>query len=224
MNLELISFKICPFVQRTVITLLLKDIPHKVTYIDLSSPPDWFQQLSPFGKVPILKVNDDLVIFESAIINEYLNDLASAKLLPSDPLERAINRCWIDFGTNLTLDFSTLIHAGSSDEFDSTLSILKNKFDRLEDKLANGPWFNDENFSLVDIAYAPLFMRSNILNLGDLIYPPGKYPKISAWAQQLLSLPELSKSVVSDFNEIFINHIINKAPYAARRMGVKESR
>ena len=74
MSLELIGFKICPFVQRAVITLLRKDVPYKVTYIDLSSPPVWFNKISPFGKVPVLKINEQQVVFESAIIDEYLDE------------------------------------------------------------------------------------------------------------------------------------------------------
>ena len=81
MKLELISFKICPFVQRAVITLLHKNIPHEISYIDLASPPDWFQNMSPFGKTPVLNVDDQHVIFESAIIDEFLDDTSYIKLI-----------------------------------------------------------------------------------------------------------------------------------------------
>jgi len=91
MSLELISFKICPFVQRAVITLLYRQIPYTLTYIDLGAPPDWFKAISPFGKVPVLKVDDEHVIFESAIIDEYLNDVFTANLLPSDPLHYVLS-------------------------------------------------------------------------------------------------------------------------------------
>ena len=70
---ELISFKLCPFVQRSVIVLLEKEAPFDITYIDLSNPPDWFKAISPMGKVPVLKV-DDTVLFESAVIMEYLDE------------------------------------------------------------------------------------------------------------------------------------------------------
>lgn len=57
-TIELVSFKICPFVQRSVIALNEKNIDYKITYIDLASPPDWFNEISPLGKVPVLKVDD----------------------------------------------------------------------------------------------------------------------------------------------------------------------
>ena len=101
--------------------MLYKNIPHTITYIDLASPPDGFKQISPFGKVPVLKVDDQHAIFESAIINEFLNEISSAELLPDEPLARAINRSWIDFSTNLMLDFSGLIHSVDADGYNNEL-------------------------------------------------------------------------------------------------------
>ena len=220
MKLELVSFKICPFVQRAVITLLYKDIPHNITYIDLSSPPDWFKQLSPFGKVPVLKVDDEHVIFESAIIDEFLDEICPGNLLPSDPLQRAIDRSWIDFGSSVILDFSGLIHSVDADKFDSKLQVVKNEFDWLEKKLGNGPYFNGDDFSLVDIAYAPLFMRTDMLNMADELYPSSRFPKVSDWANKLLAIPVLPQSLVSDFEEILKNRIKSKAPYAASQLNL----
>lgn len=220
MSLELISFKICPFVQRAVITLLRKDVPYKVTYIDLSSPPDWFNKISPFGKVPVLKIDEQHVIFESAIIDEYLEEAYPGRLLPEDPVLRAIDRSWIEFGTSLTLTFSGLIHSQSADDWQKKLQAVTKQFDWLESKLGQGPYFNDNDFSLVDIAYAPLFMRSNLLNLGHTLYPKQDYPKIASWEENLLGIPELPNSVVSDFEQVFKSHLKQKAPYAASQLGL----
>jgi glutathione S-transferase len=220
MNLELISFKICPFVQRAVITLLHKDIPYNITYIDLSSPPDWFKQVSPFGKVPILKVDDKHVIFESAIIDEYLDEICPGKLLPTDPLLRAIDRSWIDFGSSLLLDFSGLIHSVDEATFNNKLTLLRNEFDWLEKKLGEGPYFNGDEFSLVDIAYAPLFMRTRLLKLEDRLFSADQYPKVTAWSEKLLEVPELPKSVVSNFEDLLKTQIKTKAPYAAQQFGL----
>lgn len=215
MKLELISFKICPFVQRAVITLLYKNIAHDITYIDLASPPDWFKKTSPFGKTPVLKVNEDHVIFESAIIDEFLDEAFPGTLLPSNALQRAIDRSWIDFGSNLILTFSGLIHAKEENDYVTKLESVKKQFNWLEGKLGKGPFFNDETFSLVDIAYAPLFMRTDLLSMQDLLYPGKEYPKISAWADSLLEIDVLPRSVVNDFDELLKTHIKNAAPYAA---------
>ena len=94
MSLHLISFKTCPFVQRAVITLKHKTIDFDITYIDLADPPDWFLEISPLGKVPVLKVDDE-ILFESAVINEYLDEITGGELQPKEPLARAKNRAWI---------------------------------------------------------------------------------------------------------------------------------
>ncbi len=83
---KLVSFDVCPYVQRSVITLQEKGVPYEIEYIDLNNKPEWFMQLSPLGKVPILIV-EDTVIFESSTINEYLDEIAPGrKLQPSEPL------------------------------------------------------------------------------------------------------------------------------------------
>ena len=220
MNLELISFKICPFVQRAVITLLHLEIPYSITYIDLGSPPEWFTQLSPFGKVPVLKIDQQDVIFESAIINEFLNDTHGGKLMPSDPIQRAIDRSWIEFGSSLTLDFSNLIHSQDAEAFESQLQLVSREMAWLENRLGQGPYFNGDDFSLVDIAYAPLFMRTDFLQLADSLYPQDRFPKLTAWAAKLLSIPELAKSTAPGFFDIFKGHLSNKAPYVANRLNL----
>ena len=218
MSLELISFKICPFVQRAVITLLHKKVNYKLTYINLASPPEWFLQISPFAKVPVQRVDDEHVIFELAIIDEYLDEAYPGTLLPDDPITRAIDRSWIEFGTNLTLAFSGFIHSQDEESWQSKLQSVKKQFAWLENKLGSGPYFNGEDFSLVDIAYAPLFMRADLLNLGDVLYPASDYPKVTRWAEQLLTIPELPDSVADDFEDVLKSHLKEKAAYAAAQM------
>lgn len=101
MAYQLISFVLCPYVQRSVITLKEKQVPFEITYIDLQNLPDWFAAISPMGKVPVLRVDDGRVLFESAVINEYLDETNPPPLHPQDPWRRAHNRAWIEFGSNL---------------------------------------------------------------------------------------------------------------------------
>ena len=72
-HIELISTKTCPYVQRSRIALMEKGIDFIFTEVDLRNKPDWFLEISPYGKVPVLK-HDDKIIYESAVINEYLED------------------------------------------------------------------------------------------------------------------------------------------------------
>ena len=220
MELELVSFKICPFVQRAVITLRHKQTAFSLTHIDLSDPPRWFKAISPFGRVPLLKVNKQQVIFESAVIGEFLDEITGGSLLPDDPLLRALNRGWIEFGTACLLDLSAHLHAEDKQSFDSSREALKSKLQWLEATLTQSPYFNGDTLSLVDFAWAPLFMRTEIVALGDELYCARHLPRTAAWGRQLLELPAVRDSVAADFPDLLRDHIRAKAPYAAGQFGL----
>lgn len=58
MPITVVSFKICPYVLRVVAALHHYAIPFELKYIDLQNKPDWFDQISPLGKVPLLMVDE----------------------------------------------------------------------------------------------------------------------------------------------------------------------
>nr|VFJ73442.1 MAG: glutathione S-transferase [Candidatus Kentron sp. FW] len=215
MELELISFKLCPFVQRSSITLQYKNIPYKTTYIDISDPPLWFLQVSPFGKVPVLKVAPDQYIFESAVICEYIDETTPGRLLPEDPLLRARNRGWIEFGSACIMDSVRLLGAKTEPLFRDCRDELQDKFERIEETLGEGPFFNDAKFSLVDAAYAPLFMRLALLPDTADILTATTYPRINAWSQTLLALPAVRNSVVEEFPELYFASIRGRQGHIA---------
>jgi glutathione S-transferase len=74
-RLELVSHKLCPYVQRVAIALAEKGASYERIHIDLADKPDWFIAISPLARVPLLKV-DGAVLFESAAICDYLDDTA----------------------------------------------------------------------------------------------------------------------------------------------------
>jgi glutathione S-transferase len=99
-KLTLISHHLCPYVQRAVIALTEKKVPFERIDVDLANKPDWFKALSPLGKTPVLKVGE-AVIFESAVILEYLEETQPFPMHPKDPLQRAWHRSWIEFGSEV---------------------------------------------------------------------------------------------------------------------------
>lgn len=198
-SLELISFALCPYVQRSVITLLHKGIDFKLTYIDLENRPEWFLSISPFGKVPVLRVGEKHVIFESAVINEYLDETTEPRLHPKDPLQRAINRSWIEFGSAMLVDQYQLTTATDEDGYRRALHKLTGKLERLELQVGTGPFFNGTKFSLVDAAYAPLFMRLEMIERLRPFPAFEQLPLIRGWSRALLSEPAVRGSVPEDF-------------------------
>ncbi|MDE2595189.1 MAG: glutathione S-transferase N-terminal domain-containing protein, partial [Burkholderiales bacterium] len=99
-QLTLISHALCPYVQRAAIVLAEKGLRFERIDIDLAHKPDWFLKLSPLGKTPVLLVNGQ-PIFESAVICEYLDETTWPALHPTDPLQRAQHRGWMEFGSTV---------------------------------------------------------------------------------------------------------------------------
>ena len=93
----LVSFKTCPWVQRSAIILREKNTPFEMRHIEPDNRPDWFLAISPHKKVPVVRIDDKDSLFESNAINEYLDETVEPRLHPADPLKRAVNRAWTDY-------------------------------------------------------------------------------------------------------------------------------
>ncbi|MCR9142934.1 MAG: glutathione S-transferase family protein [bacterium] len=214
---HLISFKICPFVQRSVITMREKGVECDVTYIDLANKPDWFLKLSPLGKVPVLQVGEE-VLFESAVINEYLDETNAPAYHPADPLQRGKNRAWIEFISQILVDQYRNSVAGTEADFHQHLDAAREKIERLE-TIHRGPYFNGDEFSLVDAAIAPAFTRFAVLDeaLGDRLQLNlyAKAPKIGEWADRLIARDSVQSSVVPEFAELYIDYLRQNGAYPA---------
>ena len=204
LDLELILFDFCPYAQRGVISLQQNNIPHKLTYLDPDNLPDWFDEVSPFGKVPILRVDGKTTIFESSVINELIALVSTSQMLPADPVERSLCRSWTEFGSTLLGQVTGMLGVETEEEFITKRAELETNLELLEDQLeGRGPYFTGDEFSLIDSTYAPLFMRMRHLNRYVPLYDVEKYPSMNAWADQLLKLESVKKSSPSDFEGIY---------------------
>lgn len=217
MKPELISFKLCPFVQRSVIVLQEKGVDYDITYIDLKNPPDWFKTISPLGKVPVLRVGD-AVVFESAVIMEYLDEVNPPSLHPQDPLRKAHNRAWIEFASTLFFCQFNMVMAQEQVACENAEKELRDKLALVNEQLV-GPHFNGEAFSLIDAAYAPLFMRLAFLEQWSPMGMLKDMPKMQAWSDALLARPAVQASVVENLNELYRGHIASSGGYGAKRFG-----
>lgn len=211
MDLELVLFKACPFAQRVVIALLHTGLACRQTVINPAQPPAWLGQLSPSGQVPLLRVDGQHAIFDSSAINEYLNERAGSDLLPDTPLARAHSRCWIEHAGVCQRAFGALITAKTETEFEKAGKNFLDKLRWLEGVLEEGGrFFREDRLSLVDVAYAPLFMRMQHLQRVVAWYPEGRFPRIEGWQEALLALAVVAHSVGGDFSPIFQNMVRNR--------------
>lgn len=202
MDLELVSFKLCPYVQRAVIALKEKEVPYRITYIDLSDPPQWFLDISPLGKVPLLRVDGE-VLFESAVISEFIDETTEGSLHPQDPLQRARNRGWIEYCSSCLEVLYTINTTTEQELFDEAVDTMRGRLTKLEAVLESTPFFNGEQFSLVDAAFAPLFMRLDLLEQKAGVTTCSGLSRVCSWRDTLLARESVQHSVVEEFPMMF---------------------
>ncbi len=215
---RLISFPLCPYVQRAAILLAEKGVAFERINIDLANKPDWFLELSPLGKVPVLVVEQDgheEVLFESAVIAEYLDETIAPSLHPADPLEKAKHRAWIEFASATLADIYGYYTATDEAGFRAKRDAIDAKFRRLEEQLGDGPFFAGDRFSLVDAAFAPAF---RYFDLFERITGPDLLkdkPKLRAWSKALLERPSVRGAVAATYLDDLRNYVREKGGYLA---------
>lgn len=194
----LISFHLCPYVQRAAIVLSEKGASFDRVNVDLADKPDWFLKISPLGRVPVLVV-DEMPVFESAVIVEYLEDTLPKPLHPADPLERARHRSWIEFASAALNDIAGLYNAKSADAFEQKRTLIDGRFARVEAELRQGPFFAGKAFSVVDAAFAPVYRYFDVFDtIADLGVFDGK-PKLAEWRGALQARPSVKTAVAADY-------------------------
>ena len=203
----LVSFKTCPWVQRAAIVLREKGIEFELRHIDRDNRPDWFLAISPHKKVPVLRIDDKVSLFESNAINEYLDETIAPRLHPEDPVQRAINRAWTDYLPTFSEMVTGQAYADDEAEYKADVAKIPQAFEKLEAALktqsARGPFFNGAKYSLVDAAYAPFLQRYYYL---DRIKPLGvieKFPRVKAWAEALLKRPSTHSFPEAEFEALY---------------------
>lgn len=196
-RLKLVSHHLCPYVQRAAIALDEKGVAFERAWIDLADRPEWFDAISPLGKVPLLMISDEdggapVVLFESAVIVEYLEDTEPNPLHPQDPVARARHRAWIEFASNVLNGIGRLYNAPTEAKLLIEAEKLQSMFSRLEGDLAarpdrwTGPYFAGRNFSLVDAAFGPVFRYLDTFEPdADLHLLDSAHPRVSQWRAAL---------------------------------------
>ena len=154
---------------------------------DLKNKSEELVTLNPYGKVPVL-VDGDTVIYESAVINEYLDEkFPEVSLMPSDLAKRAEVRIWIDFcNTRLQAAAGNIRH---DHEVEKNKKRLREHLETLEKRMAGRDYIVDD-YSLADITYVPFFTRQDSYRTSitdDL-------PNVKRWRDTLLERPKVKST------------------------------
>ncbi len=202
----LVSFKTCPWVQRAAIVLREKKVEFEFRHIEPDNRPDWFVAISPHRKVPVLRIDGSISLFESNAIAEYLDETVSPRLHPEDPVERAVNRAWTDYVPTFAATVTGAAYADTEADYEKAVAEIPVPFERLEralEKQGSGPFFNGSRYSLVDAAYAPFLQRYFFLDRVRRIGHIEKFPRLKTWAETLIARPSTHSFAPDEFEALY---------------------
>lgn len=189
-QLKLFSARACPFAHRTRLVLGEKGLDFELVEIDLQNKPAWFESVSVYGKFPALE-HDGRRFVESAIINEYLNEVfPEPALLPQHPAARASARIWIDYAnTRFVPAWGSVLRGATQVERDAAARDLSAALRYLEAGLAResgaGPYWLGSEPSLIDVAFYPWFERWPALEHHRGVALPTGLERLARWRKAL---------------------------------------
>ncbi|MCU0810505.1 MAG: glutathione S-transferase N-terminal domain-containing protein [Thiobacillaceae bacterium] len=157
--MTLYSGSTCPYSHRCRIVLFEKDMDFEIIDVDMHNKPEEIASISPSGKVPVL-IERDLVLTESNIINEYIDErFPHPQLMPPDPVMRARARLVLfNFEHDLFTHVNTL-ESTSSKLADKARQEIRDSLTQLTPILTRQKYLMNDEFSMLDVAIAPLLWR-----------------------------------------------------------------
>ncbi|MEZ0307097.1 MAG: glutathione S-transferase family protein [Ramlibacter sp.] len=219
MQHTLISHHLCPYVQRAAIVLAEKNALFTRRYVDLADKPDWFLALSPLGKTPVLLVEGEVPLFESAVICEYLDETLAPALHPADALDRARHRGWMEFGSSILNTIWAFYTAPDAQSLEARRDELRARFMQIDAALhEDGPFFAGTRFCVVDAVFGPVFRYFDVFEqLGE---PElfAQMPRVRAWRAALSQRPSVQQAVGADYGERLTCFLLERGSELSRRI------
>ncbi|KAL3838691.1 hypothetical protein ACJIZ3_023282 [Penstemon smallii] len=176
----------CPFTQRVLLTLEEKHLPYELKLVDLKNKPEWLLQISPEGKVPIVKL-DEKWIPDSDVITQKLEEKFPEPSLVTPPEKASV-------GSKI---FSTFIgFLKSKDPSDGTEQALLDELTAFNKYLEeNGPFINGKEVSAADLSLGPKLYHLEIaLGHYKKWSVPDSLPYLKSYMKAIFSLDSFIKT------------------------------
>ena len=181
----------CPFSQRCRLVLFEKGMDFEIRDVDLFNKPEDISVMNPYGQVPIL-VERDLILYESNIINEYIDErFPHPQLMPADPVMRARARLFLyNFEKDL---FSHIkdIESGVEAQVERARKMIRDNLTQLVPIFGKQNYLMGDEYSMLDVAITPLLWR-----LGHYgIELPNQAAPLLKYAERLFSRPMYAEAM-----------------------------
>ncbi len=153
----------CPFSHRCRFVLFEKGMDFEIRDVDLYNKQEDINLMNPYGQVPIL-VERDLILYESNIINEYIDErFPHPQLMPGDPVDRARVRLFLlNFEKELFAPVTVLEsreNKSDTQALDKARAHIRDRLVQLAPVFIKNKFMLGDNFSMLDVAIAPLLWR-----------------------------------------------------------------
>jgi len=191
--MNLYSGTTCPFSQRCRIVLYEKGMDFQIIDVDMYNKPEDIAVMNPYNRLPVL-VERDLILYESNIINEYIDErFPHPQLMPADPVMRARARLFLfNFEVELfsQIDF---LEKGNQKQQEKARQQVADRLTELAPVFQKQKFMLGEEFSMLDVAISPLLWRLDYygINLPKTTAPLMKY------AERLFSRPAFIEALTS---------------------------
>jgi len=183
--MTLYSGTTCPFSQRCRIVLYEKGMDFQIVDVDLYNKPEDLAVMNPYNRVPVL-VERDLILYESNIINEYIDDrFPHPQLMPADPVMRARARLFLfRFEQELFCHIDT-IEKGAQKAADKARIVIRDSLTQIAPVFVKQKYMLGDEFSMLDVAIAPLLWRLDYYS----IQLPKQAASLMKYAERIFSRP-----------------------------------
>ncbi len=179
----------CPFSQRCRFVLFEKGMDFEIRDVDLFNKPEDVNVMNPYGQVPIL-VERDLILYESNIINEYIDErFPHPQLMPGDPVARARVRLFL-----FNFEKELFVHVGvlesrqtkaNEKAMEKARSAIRDRLTQLAPVFTKNRYMLGDDFSMLDVSIAPLLWRLDHYGI-DL---PKSAAPLAKYAERIFQRP-----------------------------------
>lgn len=211
--IKVISFKICPFVQRVTALLEAKNMPYEIDFISLKDKPQWFLDISPTGQVPVVVTKGGTPLFESDAIIEYIDEISAPLEANLTPEAKALNRAWSYQASKHYLVQCSAMRSPDEQTLTERSNNLGKAFAKAEKQLSGSTYFGGDTIGNVDIAWLVLLHRTEIIHKETGYDFLAGYPKVQAWREALMKTGLAEKSVTEDFEQSFTDFYLSEKTF-----------
>ena len=175
----------CPYAARARVTLAEKRLSYEAVEIDLDDRPAWIYEKNPLGRVPVYEEDGGLILPESRVIMEYIEErYPEPALLPADPAERALARLWLErFGVRLGDAYYQLRR-----DAEGARAGVDDRLAAIDATLQGQPYLSGSEYGLADIGYIPWVLRAQERLEVEL----DGFPALADWVQRLAERPAIA--------------------------------